>query len=156
MFQANPVSGQLLPLGEMPAGRQPIALDVDPSDRYVYVANGGSNSISGYRITNSNGSLTPLDGSPVPATVQPCAVVGVPLGRFVYVGNAGSQDIFGFTVDSSTGNLSPIHGSRLPVGANPCSLSIDPAGRFLYAATSEATARRFSLNGATGGLVPLS
>ena len=35
-----------------------------PDSRYLYVANGGSGSISGFAIDASSGALSPVPGSP--------------------------------------------------------------------------------------------
>ena len=50
------------------------------ADRFVYVANGGSNSISAYAINAASGALTAIGGSPFPAGNVPYAIAVDPSG----------------------------------------------------------------------------
>ena len=49
----------------------PVAVTVDPSSRFAYVANAGNfespGTVSGYTIDATSGTLTPMAGSPFPA-----------------------------------------------------------------------------------------
>jgi 6-phosphogluconolactonase (cycloisomerase 2 family) len=56
-----------VPGAPFPAGRRPRAITVAPSGRFAYVGNDGSDSISGFRVNPTAGSLTPIPGSPFPA-----------------------------------------------------------------------------------------
>lgn len=71
-----------VPGSPFPAGMNPISVAVDPTGRFVYVANSGSNSISAYTIDAATGAPTPLPGSPFPAGIQPVAVTLDPTGPF--------------------------------------------------------------------------
>jgi 6-phosphogluconolactonase (cycloisomerase 2 family) len=46
------------------AGTGPSQLRIDPSGRFLYVVNAGSNNVSGYSVNPTDGSLTVLPGSP--------------------------------------------------------------------------------------------
>ena len=52
------------------AGTGPISVTVDPSSKFAYVANAGSNDISAYTIQPTTGALTPIDADPVTAGIQ--------------------------------------------------------------------------------------
>ncbi len=140
-------NGVLTRLPDSNAGMMPAALAVDPFGRFLYVTNLDGSGIPGYGGTvghvsvcriGSNGTLTPVPGSPFPAGFSPLAVKADPLGRFVYVGNAGSQEEFTETVSGyrvgGNGTLTPLTGSPFPDGESPWAMAVDPFGRFLYTA----------------------
>src|SRR5260221_14281024 len=64
------------------AGYMPHSVAVDPTGKFAYVANGGSNNVSGYRIDRSTGALDPVPGSPFAAGSGPISVAISPLGPF--------------------------------------------------------------------------
>jgi 6-phosphogluconolactonase len=41
-----------------PAGDEPVSITVDPTGKFVYVANYGSNNVSAYTINPATGALT--------------------------------------------------------------------------------------------------
>jgi DNA-binding beta-propeller fold protein YncE len=49
-----------------PAGSGPMVAAVDPTDKFLYVANHAGN-VSAYKINSSNGALSVVGGSPFPA-----------------------------------------------------------------------------------------
>ena len=55
------------------AGPSPMAVTVDPSGRYAYVANGGGNNVSQYTI-GADGSLTAMATATVAAGTYPASV----------------------------------------------------------------------------------
>ena len=61
-------------VGALPTEVDPISLAVDPSGKFVYVANILSKNISAYRINGTTGALAPIPGSPFPAGVAPASV----------------------------------------------------------------------------------
>jgi 6-phosphogluconolactonase len=72
---------------------------VDPSGRFAYVANRGSNDISTYSI-GTGGALASL-GTTVKTGVAPQSVTVHPSGKFAYVLNGSSNDIWVYAVDAS-------------------------------------------------------
>jgi 6-phosphogluconolactonase len=75
-YTINSSTGALTPVpgSPFPAGLEPVFVAVDPSGKFVYVANVGSNNVSGYMIDPTNGVLTPISGSPFPAGIGPNSV----------------------------------------------------------------------------------
>jgi 6-phosphogluconolactonase len=57
------------------AGTAPSVVSVSPTDRFVYVVNEGSASVSEFSL-ESTGELTPLAGSPVPVRNNPSHMAG--------------------------------------------------------------------------------
>ena len=49
----------------------PSAVAVDPTGKFAYVGNDGSNNISAYAIDANTGALTPVTGSPFSAGLNP-------------------------------------------------------------------------------------
>jgi DNA-binding beta-propeller fold protein YncE len=79
--------------------------------QFAYVANFESNNVSAYSIDGSNGTLTPIPGSPFAAGSNPISVAVDPTGKFAYVANfVGSAYSIG-----SNGALTPIPGSPFAV-----------------------------------------
>lgn len=96
---------------------------VDPLDKFVYVANEGSNNISAYAL-GASGALTALSDSPVAAGSGPSAVAIDPTGRFVYVANPSPGTVSVFTITESTGALSAVSGSPYAAGSLPSAIAI--------------------------------
>jgi 6-phosphogluconolactonase len=121
------------------SGRVPGAnsVAVDPSGRFVYVANNQGNDISAYSIDSNTGALIPIPGSPFAAGTTPMTVRIEPSGKFAYVTNGQSNNVSGFSIDSVSGALSAIAGSPFSTGgAFPTGLAIVPSGMFLYVTNS--------------------
>lgn len=112
------------------AGVNPASITVDPSGKFVYVANFGSAIVSAYTINTSNGVLMPL--ATVAVGTNPISITTDPFGKFVYVANYGSATVRTYAIDASTGALSI--GSFVGTGRLPSSVSVDPSGRFAYVA----------------------
>lgn len=103
-------AGSPVSLGVAPAG-----LVVDPSGRFLYVADKVNNRVLGFSIQNS-GTLTAISGSPFAAGVQPVSVVTDARGTFLYAANQGSNDVSAFLIDSNSGALAAIGGSPFATG----------------------------------------
>jgi 6-phosphogluconolactonase len=151
---------------------------VHPSGKFAYVANAGSNNVSGngfvsgnvsaYTIDPGTGALTPIAGSPFPAGVAPSSVAVDPSGKFAYVANAGSHNVSGhgfvsgnvsaYTIDPSTGALTPIAGSPFTAGVFPTSVAVDPSGKFSYVANnfSNNNVSGYTIDPSTGALTPIA
>lgn len=68
------------PTGPYATGKTPNAIAVDPSGKFAYVANLGSNTISAYAINGATGALSIISGSPFATGIAPSflAIVGAP------------------------------------------------------------------------------
>jgi 6-phosphogluconolactonase (cycloisomerase 2 family) len=77
-------SGAVNPTGQGSNGTdaQPVSIAVDPSEgRYVYTANFLGNSLSGFRLDPTAGTISPTQATPYPTGQNPTAVVIVPHGN---------------------------------------------------------------------------
>jgi 6-phosphogluconolactonase len=63
-------------------GTEPVAVIIDPGfGRYVYTANFLDNSVTGFQINSSTGTLSPAQNGPYPTVGQPNALASVPHGN---------------------------------------------------------------------------
>jgi len=71
----NQVSGALTQItgSPFPTGTFPVSVAVDPNERFVYVANQGSDNVSGYTINATTGALSTLGTSPYAAGDGGCS-----------------------------------------------------------------------------------
>jgi DNA-binding beta-propeller fold protein YncE len=61
---------------------QPVAVAVEPAlARYVYTANYLGNSVSGFRLDTTAGTLKPTQATPYPTGLHPTAIALVPHGN---------------------------------------------------------------------------
>jgi 6-phosphogluconolactonase len=107
------------------AGTGPAGVIVDSTGSYVYVANKGSNNITGFGLTATSGQLTPISGSPFSSGGQlPIAFVSDNTKQFLAVinsganGSSGNSDLRLFKFDTTTGGkLVPV--SNATTGTEP-------------------------------------
>jgi 6-phosphogluconolactonase len=158
----SPVAGSPFPAAS------PFGLAVNPSGKVLYANNfpdsqaSDLNTVSAFQIA-SNGTLTPLSGSPSATASSPgfASSVGLaidPQGKFLFVADHMAQAIVPFKVDATTGSLTPA--SALPTPAASCGVSchnnslrvtVHPNEQFVYASNVQAgTVSAFSI--VTGGL----
>jgi 6-phosphogluconolactonase (cycloisomerase 2 family) len=103
-------------------GTTPVALAATPNGDFLYVANSGSNNISGFRI-GADGRLTAVTGSPFAGGSNPVSLSVDPSGGFLYVANrAGGISIF--SIAATTGVLTS--GGTATTGATPVSIVATP------------------------------
>jgi 6-phosphogluconolactonase (cycloisomerase 2 family) len=171
-FAADSSNGalRLVAGGPVATGLDPVAIAVEPGDRFVYVANRMSGSVSGYASDAITGALQGLVGSPyylgsvIPAA--PSAVAIEPSGRFMYVpipqepaGTAGiPSDSFvsALAINAFSGALTAIAGSPFTAGRGSISIAVAPSGRFAYLANfGSGDISAYAIDSAAGALASL-
>jgi 6-phosphogluconolactonase len=161
--------GSLVAMGtpSVNAGVGPIGLTVDPSGKYIYVANFGDNSVSQFTI-QADGSLVAMGTPSVGAGSYPSAVAVDPSAKYAYVTNEYGNDLSAYRI-GSTGGLTQIAcstGCSTAIAANfaaglyPLGIAFDPSGKYIYVAnygdgTNSGTASQYSIQ-SDGSLVSLS
>jgi 6-phosphogluconolactonase (cycloisomerase 2 family) len=129
-FSIDTTSGALTSLSGSPfaAGLNPLGIDVDSIDNFLFVVNAGpiggsrppgvDGNIMVYKIDASTGNLTPVQGSPFGATTETLFLLAVDEScRYVYVTDPSGL-LFGFSINSATGALTPVPGSPLTVSGS--------------------------------------
>jgi 6-phosphogluconolactonase (cycloisomerase 2 family) len=156
-------AGALTPVSGSPfaADSLPSSVTVDPSGKFAYVVNRGSNDVSAFTIDLSinptAGALTPVLGSPFATGAIPRSVAVDPSGRFAYVANSNSNNVSAFTINSATGALVPLPGSPFAAGTTPMSIIVDPSGKFAYVANlNSSNVWVFAIDATTGALTPVA
>lgn len=129
----SPVPGSPFSTGSLPDLMKSNGVAVTPDGEHLYVTNlGAGGSVSAFSIA-TDGSLSPVAGSPFDAgpTARPVSVT--PDGRYLYVGNATGEDISVYSI-ATDGGLSQVAGSPFATEGAPLGLAIPPSGAHLYTA----------------------
>ncbi len=103
--------------------QRPASVAVDPSGKFLYVANQASNDVSAFTIDQFSGVLKAITGSPFVVGMNPTSVSVDVSGKFVYVTNSASNNVSTFSLDPTTGALTPVSGSPFPAGSKPSSVT---------------------------------
>ena len=131
-YHINLNGGDLSEVSRIKTGRQPSAIAQDPRNRFVYVANAGSDNVSAYAIDQKSGALNEVEGSPYAVGKKPGHITVDANGWYLYTLNQESQDISVFLIHVKKGQLAEAQGSPLAVGKQPMDLVNDPTSRFVY------------------------
>ncbi len=149
MYTINPTTGALTAIGTIAAGSAPRAIAIDPTAKFAYVANSGSNNVSMYAINATTGALTSL--GLVTAGTAPVSLAVGPLGKFAYAANSGSNDVSMYTINATTGALTLM--GTVAAGSSPSSIAIHPSGQFAYVTNSGSNdISMYSIDGTSGAL----
>ncbi len=72
-------NGALRSIGTYATGLQPVAIGIDPStEHFLYTINFLDNTVSGFDLSTTNGTLLVSQDSPFPSNDQPTAVTAIP------------------------------------------------------------------------------
>lgn len=157
VYAVNALTGALSESAPSPyqVDREPRALAWNPAGSVLYLAYQGENEVGAYSF-GSDGTLTPVPGSPFPTggtSLYGCSVVVDPSGKFLYVEDLFS--IYAYEINSATGALALVGSVQGPSSGG--GLAVDPAGVFVYAvgagANSEMT---YAIDPVAGTLTPTS
>ena len=126
------ISGVLTPLTSR-VSNNASGLAMDRLGRYLWVANYGWNTLSGFSIS-ANGTLTPVAGSPLTTTSSlPYVITAHPTMDFVYVAfqSTFNHAVAVYSVDPVSGALT-LKQTLTNVISSANGVVIDASGRFLY------------------------
>jgi len=119
--------GALSVLGTFAAGTNPSSVATDPTGRYLYVGDSGTNSIRGFSINPATGLLTQVQNASAQG-ISPKAIAVDPLSRYMCAVN--SANVVCFSLQASTGIFS--NQRILYNGPAPQAIAVAPSGRFVY------------------------
>jgi len=141
----------------------PSGVAVDPCGRFVYVANLNAGNISAYTIctavtstcAQSDGSLTPVSGSPFSAGNGPGPIATDAFGNFLYVVDTLANTISDYKIGQSSGALTPLAPATVATGTTPVSIAIRSDDSWMFVANyGSATVSQYAITPATGVLNP--
>jgi uncharacterized protein (TIGR03437 family) len=153
-IDANTGALTLLSSSPLTPGTGPQGAVIDPSGKFLLVANGGANAnnVAVFAIDTSTGALSPAPGSPFAAPQGPNKVVVHPNGKFAFVSAAGAGQIAVFNIGAD-GALTPAAGSPFAARNNLFWMTMDAAGKFLFAVERQDNAVLvYSVDATTGAL----
>jgi 6-phosphogluconolactonase (cycloisomerase 2 family) len=114
-------------------------------------------SISGYTINPTSGTLTNAVGSPYGAGSTPWCLAFAPAGKFIYAVNSALANVSAYTVNTHNGKLKPVVGSPFAAGNLPLFVAIDPRGKFAYVDDlTDNTISAYLINAKSGALTPVA
>ena len=146
-------SGAFAQVGSIGAGTKPAIPTVDPTNRFLYAADQGANSILEFSIDSSTGNLTAMGSFTTPAT--PYAIAINPAGTFAYA--TTSSSILVLSIDATSGALAQVGSVSITGNTGSVFPVIDPNDMFLYASISNAnSASAYGVNATTGNLTSIS
>jgi 6-phosphogluconolactonase (cycloisomerase 2 family) len=137
-YQVN--NGSLAPLKASTGSNFPVAVAVDQSSQYAFVAESSGNAVVTYNLRFGGVLSSATTGN------NPRAVVAEPSGKYVYVANVGDGTVSAYSLNLTTGALTQI-GSAFPSGSGTDALSTSNDGKHLYAVNNAAgTISIFTIN----------
>lgn len=131
--------------------------------RFVYTANRGDGTISGYTIDATTGAITSLPGYPYGGSTRASYVAADPAGPYLVAldNEGGSEGIAApgidlFSIDGS-GILTALPGSPFPTDAGALAMAIAPNGNFGYTANVNSTSvSGYTVDRSAGSIVPVA
>jgi 6-phosphogluconolactonase (cycloisomerase 2 family) len=135
-----------------------LAIAAESSGNYLYATNGANGTVSALKIIPSNGSLSPVPGSPfrVGGESGPYYVAASADGRFLFVTNSFSTQIRAYAISPRTGSLVELPGSPFAAGANIEVMKVTANGKFLIATANSINALAVFSISPKGALTPVS
>ena len=112
---------------------------IDPYGRFLYVSDDAGNTIYGFQINQTDGSLALIAGSPFGANLHsPECLVIDHTGKYLYATNPLNNTISAYTIDQTTGALAALSTPTFPsgTGTEPLLGALDPSGTHLYVANT--------------------
>jgi 6-phosphogluconolactonase len=149
IYTIDATTGALKSIGAITAGTDyAVTVAVDPSSKFAYVTNAGSNDVSMYTIDATTGTLAST--GTIAAGTDPVSVAVDPSGQFAYVANLGSNDVSMYAMNATTGALTST--GTIAAGTAPTSVAVDPSGQFAYVTNSGSNDVSIYSIGTTGTL----
>jgi 6-phosphogluconolactonase (cycloisomerase 2 family) len=163
-YTINSVTGALSAVAGSPFASvaSPVAIAVEPTGHFAYVANLHDNTVSAFTINLGTGALSAIAGGPsVPGGDGPRHLSVHPSGKFLYLSVGNEATLWAYSIDPSTGALAPVPSSPFQAPTAPGTLAISPNGLYGYISGAHATFSNLVGTGSsytilpnTGSLVP--
>jgi 6-phosphogluconolactonase len=151
-------TGTLTFLGAVSSGGNgPAFVSVDPSGKWVLVANYGDGTASVLAV-QPNGSLAAAPADHVTAGAEAHMMVADPSDHFVFVPCKGADYVAQYVFDASTGKLTPnaVPHVATAAGAGPRHIAFHPNGKYAYVIDEiDSTMTAYAFDAASGTLTPI-
>lgn len=136
-------------------GINPFAAKLDPTGKFLYVANKNSPGTVAAFTVGSNGTLTSVGTQD--AQGEPYLLMMDPKGRFVYATIGTGGLIMGWSINAGTGALSPVPNTPFTIPCEGRSGTVDFTGTFLVVADKDCDqVSVLKINQSTGELTPVT
>jgi len=156
----------LIPGSPFPTGGNGGGSNVDPQQittvnlgtaSFLYAANDGDGSITGFSINPQTGALSVVPGSPFAAGTPNgnYSLTPSPNGKFLFATDEMAPNIHVFSISSQTGALSEVTGSPFAAAGQAQGLKVSPNGKFLVAGLRSNNALETFAIASTGALTPV-
>ncbi len=132
-YRLDGQTGALTEVARTATGVDPFALEVDPTNSFVYLSEANGN-LNGFR-RNPDGSLSQLAGLPV--VYAPAGAASARFAfrdQFLFIGDRTSRTLNAFSVQPGTGRLTQVVGYPTPGGGGDVVSYPVPNTPYLYAA----------------------
>jgi 6-phosphogluconolactonase (cycloisomerase 2 family) len=151
-YGVDQITGALTQIGnyDLPSGSGTAM--VTPDGKYLYTMGNG---IAGFSIDATNGTLTPVPGSPFDTNVAFSSAAATPNTTFLYASALIPNGVYAYSIQPN-GELFSLLGSPFYDPNTPYSAGIEPAGRYLYIANYGGGISGWSIDPVYGGLTELS
>jgi len=162
VYAINASTGGLTLVSGSPfrTGASPSAYTVDPTGRYLYVANSKPGDVWAYTINQTTGVLTEISGSPFAAGSGSSALSTDVTGHFLFVANSGANNVSMFAINVNTGALTALPQANINVAGSPQAIVLSAgfwpviyAPQYLYVTNfSSNNVSGYSINATNGAL----
>lgn len=141
----------------VPTGASPWSVAIGPGTQYAYSSDNLQNTISQYKINESNGVLTPLSPATVPSGPGSAGIKfnATSTSEYAYVASQSTNTIWQYNYNSSTGQLTYTN-KNYPTGPGPRGIWFDSNNHGYTINYWGNTISMFNVSQEDGSLVPLS
>jgi Lactonase, 7-bladed beta-propeller len=156
-YSINSATGALTAVAGSPFASvaSPVAIAVEPTGHFAYVADLHDNSVTAFAINLGTGALSAIPGGPsVPGGDGPRHLSVHPSGKFLYLSAGNEATLWAYSIDSSTGALTPVPSSPFQAPTAPGTLAISPNGLYGYISGANATVSNLVGTGSTYTILP--
>jgi 6-phosphogluconolactonase (cycloisomerase 2 family) len=139
-YSITAATGALVPVTNSPFASiaAPVSLVVDPTSRFLYVADYHDNTVTAFAISAS-GALAPITGGPSePGLDGPRFLTMHPSGKYLYLSVGNESTVWAYAIDAVSGALTLVPGSPFPTITAPGPVSLTPDGATAYFANTNA------------------
>jgi 6-phosphogluconolactonase (cycloisomerase 2 family) len=116
-------AGTLSAGGSTTTGSAPLAIAIEPTGHFLYTADGGSNTLTGFAVNQGSGALAPLATGPFPIGTHPISVAADYSGKYLLVVSDTSKAVLTFAIDPTTGALAQV-GTPATTGPSPKGIAV--------------------------------